>query len=222
MQLQTATIKFPEIALKTRDAHKLRGFFGNLFKEKSELLHNHFADGSHRYKYPLVQYKVIGKIPYLIGLQEGAQLLVDLFLKIKFLNIENKEYQINSKNITTDITEIGDFSELHEYKFATLWIALNQDNFKIYKNENTDKEAFLNKMLQNNILSFYKGVDFFVSEKIMTKGSFNERETMFKDKKILAFSGSFVTNAVLPEFVGIGKSPSRGFGCIQTGFHTNG
>lgn len=214
MQLQTATIKFPEIALKTRDAHKLRGFFGNLFKEKSELLHNHFADGSFRYKYPLVQYKVITKIPYLIGIQEGAKLLVELFLKIKFLNIEGKEYQINSKNITTKITEIGDFSKLHEYKFETLWMGLNQNNFKIYKNENTNKEAFLNKMLQNNILSFYKGIGFHVNEKIMTKGNFTERQTMFKNKKILAFNGSFVTNAILPEFVGIGKSPSRGFGTV--------
>ena len=214
MQLQTATIKFPEIGLQTRDAHKLRGFFGNLFKEKSELLHNHFADGSHRYKYPLVQYKVIDKSPYLVGVSEGAKLLVELFLKIKFLNIEGRDFQINSKNITTKITELGDFSELHEYKFATLWMALNQENFKIYLNENTDKEAFLNKMLQNNILSFYKGVDFFVSEKIMTKGSFLEHQTSFKNKKMLVFSGSFVTNAVLPEFVGIGKSPARGFGSL--------
>jgi len=30
-------IRFPEINLRTRDAHKLRGYFGNLFKEKSEL-----------------------------------------------------------------------------------------------------------------------------------------------------------------------------------------
>ena len=103
MQIQTATIKFPEIALKTRDGHKLSGFFGNLFKEHYQLLHNPFDDGLLRFKYPLVQYEVIESVPYLIGIQEGAKLLVELFLKIKFLNVEDKEYQINSKNITTKL-----------------------------------------------------------------------------------------------------------------------
>ncbi len=59
MQIQTTTIRFPEIQLQARDAHKLRGYFGNLFKEHSPLLHNHFEDGSLRYKYSLVQYKII-------------------------------------------------------------------------------------------------------------------------------------------------------------------
>ena len=59
MQITQTIIKFPEISLKTRDAHKLRGYFGNIFKEHSPLLHNHFEDGTNRYAYPLVQYKVI-------------------------------------------------------------------------------------------------------------------------------------------------------------------
>ena len=57
--LHLTTIRFPEIALRTRDAHKLRGYFGNLFQEHSPLLHNHWEDGTSRYAYPLVQYKVV-------------------------------------------------------------------------------------------------------------------------------------------------------------------
>ena len=94
MNLITSTIRFPEIALATRDAHKLRGYFGNLFKEHSLLLHNHYETGESAFQYPLVQYKVIDKIPILIGIQEGAELLTSLFLKIKELKIEEKYYRI--------------------------------------------------------------------------------------------------------------------------------
>ena len=216
MQLQTTIIQFPEIKLATRDAHKLRGFFGNLFREKSELLHNHFADGSPKYQYPLIQYKVLNNIPSLVGISEGGKLLMELFLRIDFLNIEGKKYQINSKNIVNTITEIGDFSKLAEYKFATLWMGLNQHNFEKYQglSSSEDKKEFLNKQLQNNILSFYKGVGFRAEEKIMATSKLIEKSTKFKDKNMLAFSGSFVTNAVLPKYIGIGKAVSRGFGTV--------
>jgi len=76
-------IRFPEINLETRDAHKLRGYFGSLFQEHSPLLHNHLETGENAYRYPLVQYKVIAGVPTLVGLNEGADLLIGLFLKIK-------------------------------------------------------------------------------------------------------------------------------------------
>ena len=38
------TITLPEITLRTRDGHKLRGYFGELFREHSPLLHNHYAE----------------------------------------------------------------------------------------------------------------------------------------------------------------------------------
>lgn len=216
IKLQHTVISFPEIKLKTRDAHKLRGYFGNIFKEHSPLLHNHFEDGTDRYAYPLVQYKVIQNVPILVGMAEGARLLTELFLKIKEINIDGINYQVNSKNITSQIHEFGNLEELTEYHFETLWMALNQKNFKQYSElqDTTSKTKFLNRQLQNNILSFYKGIGFHTTDRIMVTGSFSEKSTKFKDNKMLAFSGEFVTNAFLPDFVGIGKAVSRGFGTV--------
>ena len=121
-------IRFPEIQLSTRDAHKLRGYFGNIFKEHSSLLHNHLESGESAYRYPLIQYKVLKNIPTLIGLNEGAELLINLFLKIKTLQIEDRTYEIQQKNIESKNIEIGLSSELHSYRFQTLWMALNQEN----------------------------------------------------------------------------------------------
>jgi hypothetical protein len=212
--LQT-TIRFPEIKLKTRDAHKLRGFFGKYFRDHSPLLHNHYEDGSLRYKYPLVQYKVIGEMPILIALNEGAELLTSLFLKMNRIILGDQEYPVNTKNIEQRKIEAGLNNELYEYKFQTLWMALNQQNYKEYLHlSHEQKTEKLNRVLRNNILSFYKGIDVWVNDKVMTKGNFQEKETKFKDNKMLAFSGSFVTNAVLPENIGLGKSVARGFGAI--------
>lgn len=216
MHLHTATIKFPEIQLAARDAHKLRGYFGNLFKEKSELLHNHYADGSTRYKYPLVQYKVIKSVPTLLGVGEGARLLINLFLKIRELNIENTVYPVHSKNIKGEETDLSPLSELHQYRFETLWMALNQKNYELFQNikDKEEQNRFLNKQLINNVLSFYKGIDYRVSQQIMATGNFKPKMTNFKNKKMLAFEGTFVSNAVIPDGVGIGKAVSRGFGTV--------
>ncbi len=215
MHLNQTIIRFPDIRLQTRDGHKLRGYFGNLFKEHSPLLHNHFADGSLRYGYPQVQYKVLDGVPYLVGFGEGSKLLIQLFLKIKELSIEGDLYPVLSKNIENRIVTIDDTDELFEYRFVTLWMGLNESNYRKYLDAGQDeKQKLLQSILKGNILSFYKGVDFWAKQNIMLKLSTEEHFTQFKGQKMLAFSGGFVCNAVLPDFAGIGKAVSRGFGTI--------
>lgn len=216
MQITQTTIQFPDIRLQTRDAHKLRGYFGDLFKEHSPLLHNHYEDGSVRYKYPLVQYKVIHEIPVLVGFQEGADLLVSLFMKIRELDIDGKRFPVLAKNIQQKQCTLTVNQQLFNYSFITLWMALNQENFKIYQElDDQGRVSFLNRQLQNNILSFYKGLSFRTSERIMVLTRLEERQTQFKNQKMLAFSGQFTCNAFLPEWAGIGKAVSRGFGTVS-------
>ncbi|MFD2037560.1 CRISPR-associated endonuclease Cas6 [Belliella marina] len=215
-QILTTTIRFPEIQLQTRDAHKLRGYFGEYFKEHSPLLHNHYEDGSSRYKYPLVQYKVIDQVPVLVGFQEGADLLTSLFLKIKELNIEGKSFPIFSKNISHEQVEIGVIDDLIGYTFCNHWMALNSENHKTYLKSNPEEQhLMLNQILRGNILSFFKGVNVWLDDKIMVKGNFRPKTSKFKDQKMIVFQGDFVSNIALPNFVGVGKSVARGFGAIK-------
>ena len=216
MQITQTTIQFPDIQLQTRDAHKLRGYFGNLFMEHSPLLHNHYDDGSSRYAYPLVQYKVIDRVPALVGFQEGAELLVSLFLKIRELDIEGQHFPVLAKNIQQKQCELTVNQQLYNYSFKTLWMALNQENFRKYLQlDETEKGTFLNRQLQNNILSFYKGLSFRTNERIMVITRMEEKQTLFKNQSMLAFAGQFTSNAYLPEWAGIGKAVSRGFGTVS-------
>jgi len=216
MQITQIIIQFPDIELQTRDAHKLRGYFGNLFKEHSTLLHNHYQDGSARYAYPLVQYKVIDKTPLLVGFQEGAELLVSLFLKIREIQIAGQNYPVLAKNIQQKQYDLNVNQQLFNYRFKTLWMALNQENHRIYQQlDENAKTEFLNRQLQNNILSFYKGLSFRTTDRIMAVTRVIEKQTQFKDQPMLVFDGEFTTNAFLPEMAGIGKAVSRGFGTVS-------
>ncbi len=217
MQISTTYISFPEISLHPHYGHKLRGYFGNLFKEKSPILHNHYDDDKLRYKYPLVQYKIVNGIPVLIGLGEGAELLIELFFKIKELNLGDKMFRIYSKNIKS-INYVPAISEkLIKYEFKLPWMALNQKNFDKYNLllPGEERTEFLNKILIGNILSFYKGIGFTANNRIYAQVDVREKISAFKNKKMTVLIGSFLTNAVLPDFIGLGKAVSRGFGTIK-------
>ena len=217
MPTSQAIIRFPEIELRTRDAHKLRGYFGNLFKEKSELLHNHMGNGEFRYDYPQVQYKVIDSIPTLVGISDGANLLTELFLKIKELKIGGTIYPIHQKNIEARQLEPGATVAPKTYRFETLWMALNQKNHSLFTDANPiEREKMLEKILIGNCLSFFKSLDIFVETKLEARGSFTEKSTKFKNNRMIAFKGMFEINADLPDYIGLGKQVSRGFGTIRS------
>lgn len=214
--IHQSIIRFPEIQLETRDAHKLRGYFGSLFHEHSPLLHNHLETGENAYRYPSVQYKVLDGTPTLIGLNEGADLLIKLFLKIKELQIGACSYPVLQKNIESREVRIGLSDDLHAYRFQTLWMALNQRNYEEYVTETEEQQhKHLKAILTGNILSFFKTMDYRAEATILVNLKItNERETQFKNNAMLAFEAAFVTNALLPGYIGLGKSVARGFGSI--------
>lgn len=218
--LSLATVSFPEIQLSPRDAHKVRGFFGNYFREHSPLLHNHFHDGSVRYGLPLVQYKVVGGVPLLVGLEEGAKLLAELFFQMKTLRLDGREYPVMERDIAFRQAAVGVGEGLSDYRFCTLWMPLNQHNHPEYLAQSPEgQRAFLGRILVANMLSFFKGVGLFLPPGLRLMASVRPegpRPVNFKDTQLLGFGGSFTTNAVLPDWVGLGKSVSRGFGTIQS------
>lgn len=217
VRVQTISITFPEIRLKVRDAHKLRGYFGNLFRERSPLLHQHYAEGEIQLRYPLVQYKVVDNIPTLVGFGEGARLLTELFLEMQELIIDDHTFPIRHKNISAHNALIGLNPQLIFYKFKTLWMPLNQTNYHLYKNyEPAQQLDQLKGIAISNILAIYKtfGLRLAPDERIQVALKLNPKETAFKNTNMLAFDGTLVTNAMLPPYIGIGKSVARGFGVL--------
>ena len=217
--LSMTTITFPDIHLKPCDAHKLRGYFGELFRAHSPLLHNHYEDGTYRQQYPLVQYKVLDGVPTLVGLGEGAALLVQLFLHIRELNLDGRCYPVLAKHIHHAPAAIGLGAELHRYRFVTRWMPLNQENHRAYQAlDPAGRRAQLTRILTNNVLALLKAADAYAPglPRLLVHLALGEPVvTQFKNQPMLGFGGEFVANVRLPDGLGLGKSVARGFGAVQ-------
>ena len=208
--------------LPVRYGHKLRGFFANKFSEV--LFHNHKEDGEYRYGYPLIQYKIINGKPTIIGLEKGAELIIQNFLDIDRLVLGEREYlepegRLNVDNLTLNVATNLDMPK-YKYKFITPWLGLNQENYHKYQNkikgsDEQEKREFLSRILIGNILSFAKGVNWWVESEITLVPKLEGVDVKFKNKDMLGFLGEFYSNINLPEYIGLGQSTARGFGTIK-------
>lgn len=207
--------------LPIRYGHKLRGYFATNFEEI--LFHNHYKDGSYRYGYPLIQYKIINKKPFIIGINQGGDLITDHFLSIDKLKLGNKEYNSPTGRLSVDSQDVKVNNEygmpVYKYKFITPWLGLSQENYKVYRNKyievsQKEKMDFLKSIIIGNILSFASEIDWWVEEDINVVPSLKNISVKFKGEDMIGFKGFFFSNVFLPEFIGLGKSTSRGFGTI--------
>ncbi len=66
MSLETLTLTLASTLPITESAVQLRGFFATKFTEY-ELLHQHADAGKLIYRYPKIQYKIIGGTPTVMG-----------------------------------------------------------------------------------------------------------------------------------------------------------
>ncbi|MDN5309847.1 MAG: hypothetical protein PWQ20_1665 [Thermotogaceae bacterium] len=193
---------------------QLRGFFATKFNEYS-LLHQHNAD-KFIYRYPMVQYKMIDRTPTVIGINEGAEVLKEVYDEYDKINLNGNEYEIVERGITYRKEDFGISEKLIKYDFVTPWFALNQENYRKYLSLDKMQQAeLLNRNLVGNMLSMSKSLDYQVPEKIKCHTELKERSSSLKGNEIIAFKGSFVTNFQIPDYLGLGKSVSRGFGTVK-------
>ena len=172
-----------------------------------------------RYAYPLVQYKVLHQTPTLVGLGEGAGLLAQLFLQMREIDIDGQSFPVLSKHIRHEQASVGIADDLIEYRFETLWMALNQTNYRDYRHySQAEQQAQLKRVLTSQLLALFREFGLWLEphERIMVRLDVQERTTQFKNQTMVAFTGSFLANVILPDGIGLGKAVSRGFGTVQS------
>ncbi|MCK4260848.1 MAG: hypothetical protein KAX49_17860 [Halanaerobiales bacterium] len=220
MQIKQVILQF-EISeeLPKNYGHYLRGYVGNLFSES--LFHNHLDDDKFRYAYPLIQYKIIDKKPTVIGLGAGTTLVNKHFLDLDKLVLGDKVFEDFERKMKIDTVDLSFASTMNYcYEFLTPWMALNQKNYRLYKDkqknlDSFDEKVFFQKILVGNILSFAKAIDWWVNSQIFVLPEIKSTKIQFKGQQMLGFVGKFYSNLVLPDLIGLGNSPARGFGTIR-------
>ncbi len=112
------------------DAAKLRGFFATSFNEYA-LLHQHVTDKL-IYRYPLIQYKMLDGSPLVLGINEGAEILKEIYDKFDEIKLGESKYTIMERGVTVKSEEFGCTEEILSYRFAMPWLALSQENYARY------------------------------------------------------------------------------------------
>ncbi|MDY0017338.1 MAG: CRISPR-associated endonuclease Cas6 [Candidatus Delongbacteria bacterium] len=217
MELMTTIISFPNVKISRSDLHKIRGFFSTKYIE-NDLIHNHDGD-KFIHRYPAVQFKLIDNILNIYSYSAGTEdVFKDIFLTEYTLDIEDKKYNINEKQIEVKQLDLLDSAEYHKYEFYSPWIALNQKNFEEYMKLKfqDDKDAKLKSIVIQNIISVSKFAGYTIQNKLEVK-DLNLKPLMvnLKGMEILAFKGDFKINFILPDYIGLGKSVSRGYGNVR-------
>ncbi|GAB6183803.1 CRISPR-associated endonuclease Cas6 [Thermodesulfovibrio hydrogeniphilus] len=195
----------------------LRGAIAGLYPNEI-LLHQHYEDGLVKYRYPLVQYKYINKRCLIIGIEAGAKLLNDLSLVGKTILLFNDKYRIIKRDILFQEVSFGITETILSYSFLTPWLALKEKNYEQYQKLGTwqKRKALLEKILIGNLLSISKSLGYTVPEPIKVDIiNLKEIQTSLKGTPMLGFLGTFTVNFEIPDYWGIGKSVSRGFGTVK-------
>ena len=189
----------------------LRGFFGNYFINIPEF--HHHSESS--YHYPMIQYKKIGKELIIMGISKYAEVVFEKLSTINKIVINNKEITVN--NIQIEITKNKvKLLENTNYQFLTPWLALNEENYKIYlKLASKEQKLFLERILVGNILSMLKGLGIRIDFKIEAKISkISSKTILAHSNKFVGFYSNWNSNILIPKYCGLGKSVSKGYGTI--------
>lgn len=198
-----------EETFKDKDAEGLRGYFGNVFKDKL-LFHNHRDSCEYNYTSPSIQYKIIDGKLAVVGINEGADLLLEEAEKIREIKLKNRVINVTPK-IEIEFPEVRITNTFQEYEFQSVWFALNQVNYIKYK----ENKLLLSIQLRNNIIEFFKMCGLTADKEIFVEGKFEEKTFFSKQVKMTGFLGNFKTNVLLPDDISLGKRKSIGLGRIR-------
>jgi len=193
----------------------LRGFVAGRFPDQP-ILHQHERD-EFIYLYPKVQYKIITGIARIVGIAEGAEVVKETCGNIDRLEFGEAVYEVKNKEIAEGEVEFGENNLVVCYHFITPWLALNQENYRAWQGlSKKERQEKLKKTLIGNILSMAKGLDYVVTEEIKAEVDVKPVPTTLKGVSMVGFLGEFQVNFNIPDYLGLGKSVSRGFGTVRS------
>ena len=197
-------------------AVSLRGFIGKRFPELS-LLHNHVSDTSFIYTFPRVQYHIFNGA-LIIGIEEGVDAVKYIEHILTELSLNRQIYKIVVKTGIESEIYFGILKEPLPYSFLTPWLALNKKNYEKYHKFGlwAERKMMLEKILLGNIISMSKSLGYTLPAPIKANIiNLKEVPTSLKGTPMLGFYGTFSVNFEIPDYWGIGKSVSRGFGTLK-------
>ncbi|MCP4439296.1 MAG: CRISPR-associated endonuclease Cas6 [Aureispira sp.] len=188
-----------------------------------EWFHNH--DNSidpgpaYHYRYPLIQYKLHKGKPMLLCVEQGVEEAQHFFSKPDWtLNINGKVHNMRIHRLGVDQHKIQFLEEPATYRIHN-WLALNQEYFPLYQKARgiVARLQLLEKALKATFMAFCHHIGWEPEEQVEFNivQEYEHKYISFKKVKMLAFNLDFQANVFIPDFIGLGKGLSHGFGVIK-------
>ncbi len=217
MKVRTILIKL-STEIRQNEIPLFRGAVNALLDENHSILfHNHTEEGF-RFAYPLIQYKRIGGKAAIVCLGEGTETIGEFFNKSgDLVKIGERESEIEVDTIEAKQTLIQVWEDEFKYVMRK-WLPLSSENYVTFRQLNgiVEQCEFLEKILIGNILSFCKGMSITIDKEIkcVITNILESRTYYHKGVKMMGFDIEFKSNVSLPNFIGLGKGVSMGFGML--------
>ncbi len=182
------------------------------------MYHNHSGD-TVVYRYPMIQYKRISQCAAIVAIDSGAD-VIGQFLSsgITRLRLGDREEEFSIADLRANRILVQVWDSSFEYHLRK-WLPLNSGNFSEYQKLDalSDRIEFLEHILTGNILSFAKGIGVTLTSRLECRIISLGRQTLmtYKGVKMMAFDLEFKSNVSLPDYVGLGKGVSLGFGIVS-------
>jgi hypothetical protein len=169
------------------------------------------------HRYPVIQCKQIKNRLLVIGISQGADLLLDLSLGSQELLLGENTCSIIEREPEIRNETVGISDTLIRYEFLAPWLALNQQNAKKFYDlkGKPERDAFMQKILTGSISTFARSIDCDLREPLICRSKVRFRRERIHDENVMVFLGSFETNFKMPDYLGIGQLISQGFGTIR-------
>lgn len=181
------------------------------------LFHDHEGTGL-RYSYPLIQYKTIDGRAAVVAVAGGTDSVGTILRGLPGdIRIGRRRVFMSVSDMKHSVTDVCVDSELHQYCMSG-WLPLNQLNYKKYMESEglAVRCGMLERLLVGNILSFAKGLGIFLDGNVFVEilDIRNQKQYKYKGVMMLGMDIRFRANVLLPQYVGLGKGVSLGFGTI--------
>lgn len=186
----------------------------------SAYFHNHTHDGDSIYRYPQIQYKVTFKKASIVCIHEAVDEIHRLFSQPNLeLKIGERKQCFEVEKLVANRFNVNVWNNTFDYSLLN-WLALNQKHYQRWKELDDDPKSqieLLQSILTGNILAFAKGINWFVDQpvKVSITKIKQIKPLPFKGRDMFAFSLNFQSNVSLPNYIGVGKGASIGFGVVK-------
>lgn len=217
-RIRVLTIKYNE-KIQPYEVSLFRGaVIASMADKANTLYHNHLDDNKYRYSYPLIQYKTIDGKAAIVCVGEGADVIG------QFMAEDMSAFTLGDRKVEMTIDDIKPRQMMVQtwtsdfYYSIKRWLPLNSMNYKRYQECDSlvERMQMLQQILKGNILSFAKGVGLLITEEVKVEITKLDEPFIVKRKgtSLMAFNAEFKANFSLPNYIGIGKNASIGYGVV--------